>query len=105
MGGVPEAQPTGTQGAGDELDFEVEMWDDTLFADAPTSTSINPTNPTASPPKSPTIPSAPAFIQAEDQDMWDLVDELQAQAKSSENTVPPGKPPAPVEDDWDDMYA
>jgi len=105
MDGAPGAQSAGTQGAGDDFDFEVEMWDDAPFTDGPTSTSINLTNPATSPLKPPIKPPAPAFIQNEDQDMWDLVDELQAQAKSSENADPPGKPPAPVDDDWDDMYA
>ena len=97
--GVPEAKSSGAQGAEDEFDFEVEMWDDTPFTDGPTSTS-NPTNL----PKTLTRPPAPSFNQGEDQDMWDLVDELQAKAKPNEN--PLGKPPAPVDDDdWDDMYA
>jgi len=101
MDSAPGAKSTGTQGAVDEFDFEVEMWDDTPFADGPTTNPTNPTNP----PKPLTKPPTPSFGQHEDQDMWDLVDELQAQAKSSENTAPPKKPPAPVDDDWDDMYA
>ena len=106
MDSVPGAKSTGMQGAVDEFEFEVEMWDDTPFTDGPATTSTNPTNPTTNPPKPLTKPLAPSFSQDEDQDMWDLVDELQAQAKSSENTIPPGKPPAPVDDDdWDDMYA
>jgi len=105
MDSVPGAKSTGMQGGVDEFEFEVEMWDDTPFTDGPATTSTNPTNPTTNPPKPLTKPLAPSFSQDEDQDMWDLVDELQAQAKSSENT-PPGKPPAPVDDDdWDDMYA
>lgn len=103
MDSVPGAKSTGTQGVADEFDFEVEMWDDTPFTDGPTT---NPTNSTTNPPKPLTKPPTPSFGQHEDQDMWDLVDELQAQAKSSENTVPLEKPPAPVvDDDWDDMYA
>jgi hypothetical protein len=106
MGGVPGTKSTGAQGAVDEFDFEVEMWDDTPFTDGLSSTSTNPTNPTTNPQKPLTKPPAPSFSQNEDQDMWDLVDELQVQAKSNENTIPPGKPSAPVDDDdWDDMYA
>lgn len=107
MDGVSGAKPTGMQGAADEFDFEVEMWDDTPFTDGPTSTPTNPTNPTTDQAEPLRKPSAPSFGQDEDQDMWDLVDELQAQAKSNENAVvPQGEPPTPADDgDWDDMYA
>ena len=103
MDGAPGEKSTGMQGAVDGFDFEVEMWDDTPFTDAPTT---DPTNPTINPPKPLTKPPTQSFGQHEDQDMWDLVDELQAQAKSSKNTIPLNKPPAPADDDdWDDMYA
>ena len=109
MGGAPGTKATETQGAGDEFDFEVEMWDDTPFADDPAPTSTNPTIPTTNLPKPPTKPPAPSFNQDEDQDMWDLVDEIQTRAgPPNENTNPLGKPPAPVDDDdddWDSMYA
>jgi len=104
--GAPGAKSTGSQGGGDEFDFEVEMWDDTPFVTGPTSTSTNTTNPTTGPPKPWTKPPAPSLNQDEDQDMWDIVDELQAQAKPNEGTDPPGKPLTPADDDdWDDMYA
>ena len=105
---APGTKPSGAQGARDEFDFEVEMWDDTPFADGLTSTSANPTNPTTNPPKPLTKSPALPFNQDEDQDMWDLVGELQVQAGRlpNENTVPPGEPPAPVDDDdWDSIYA
>jgi hypothetical protein len=106
MDGALGAKPNETRGNADEFDFEVEMWDDTLFTDGPSSTSANLTNPTTALSKPPTKPPAPPFNQDEDQDMWDVVDGLQAQAKPNEHTVPPGKPPALVDDDdWDDMYA
>ncbi|KAF9651541.1 Swi3-domain-containing protein [Thelephora ganbajun] len=107
MGGVSGAKSIGTQGGGDEFDFEVEMWDDIPFTDGPTSTSNNQTNPsTIDPQKRLARPPAPSFNQEDDQDVWDLVDELQARAKSNGDANPPGKPPTPVdEDDWDDMYA
>jgi hypothetical protein len=106
MDGAPGAKSNETRGSADGFDFEVEMWDDTPFTGGPTSTSTNPTNPTAGLPKPLTKPPAPSFNQDEDQDMWDLMDELETHAKPNENTVPPGKPPAPVDDDdWDDMYA
>lgn len=99
MDGVSGAKIIGAQGGGDELDFEIEMWDDTPFTDGPASTSTNPTNP----PKPSAKPPVSPFSQDEDQDMWDIADEL---AKPSENPVPPGKPPALADDvDWDDMYA
>jgi len=107
MDGAPGIKSTGPQGAGDEFDFEVEMWDGAPFADGPASTSTNPTKPTTHPLKPPTKPPLPSFSQDEDQDMWDLVDEIQTRAGPlNEKTVPPGGTPAPVEDDdWDDMYA
>lgn len=106
MDGTPGAKSTGMQGAVDGFDFEVEMWDDTPFTDGPISTSTNHTNPTTNPPKPLARPPAPSFSQDQDQDMWDLVDELQVKAKSSESAVPPEKPPALVDDDdWGDMYA
>jgi len=106
MNSAPGTGSTGMQGAGDEFDFEVEMWDDIPFTDGPTSTSANPAGSTTNPPRHFTKPPAPPSNQDEDQDMWDLVDELQARAKPNENTFPPGKPPAPVDDDdWDSMYA
>lgn len=108
MGGAPGIKPTGTQGGGNEFDFEVEMWDDTVFTGGPTSTPTNATNSANNPPGPSTNPPAPSPNQDEDEDMWDLVDELQqAQAKRpDQNTVSPGAPPAPAEDDdWDDMYA
>lgn len=107
MGGAPGSKSAGMQGAGDEFDFEVEMWDDAPFTAGPTSISTNPTNSTTYPPKPPKQPPPPSFGQDEDQDMWDLVDEIQTRAgPPNENTVPPGGPPAPVDDDdWDDMYA
>jgi len=43
---APGAKSTGTQGAVDEFDFEVEMWDDTPFADGPTTKPTNPPKPT-----------------------------------------------------------
>lgn len=107
MDGAPGTRSTKTQRAGDEFDFEVEMWDDAPFADGLTSASTNPTNPTIHPLKPPTKPPPPSFGQDEDQDMWDLVDEIQTQARPpNKSSVPPGGPPAPVEDDdWDSMYA
>ena len=98
MDGVLGSKPTGMQRAADEFDFEVEMWDDTPFTDG--TTPANPASSAISPP-------APPPGQGEDQDMWDLVDELQAQATSSENAVPQEKLPVPVydDDDWDSMYA
>lgn len=102
MDSVPGEKSTVMQGGGDEFDFEVEMWDDTPFTDGPASTSTNPANP----PKPLTKPPAPSFNQDEDQDMWDIVDELQTRAKKNESTLPPGEPPAPADDDdWDAMYA
>lgn len=78
------------------------MWDDTPFTDGPTSTSNNPTNPAAGLPGPSTLP----LDQDEDQDMWDLVEELQAQAKSTKDINPLEGPPAPADDDdWDSMYA
>lgn len=99
MDGVLGSKPTRSQGAAGEFDFEVEMWDDTPFIDSTSTASVNPANPPANPP-------VPPLCQDEDQDMWDVVDELQAQATSSENTVPQEKPSVPVDDDdWDSMYA
>lgn len=99
--GEPEAKSTGV-GGGDEFDFEVEMWDDAPFTTNPIS-STNLTNPVAS---LPTKPPAPPSNQDEDQDMWDIVDELQVQAKPNGDADPPKGPPAPVDDDdWDSMYA
>ena len=104
MGSTPVTKPAGTQGAGDEFDFEVDMWDDAAFADGPTSTSTNPINPTINPSQPPAKPPAPSLDQDEDQDMWDLVDELQTRAGPSSEGA--GKPPAPMDDDdWDSMYA
>jgi hypothetical protein len=102
MNVVPATKSTGTSAGGDEFDFEVEMWDDAPFNDGP-STSGDPTNPVANPTKFSAKLSAPSLNQGEDQDMWDIADELQAQVKS---TDPLEGPPVPVDDDdWDSMYA
>ena len=103
MGGVTGAKSTDAQGGGDEFDFEVEMWDDTPFTGGTTSTSTKPTNQ----PKRSGNPPPPSFNQDEDQDMWDIVDEIQTQVKPNETTLPLGNPPPPVDDDddWDSMYA
>lgn len=100
MEGVNIAKSTGVQEGGDEFDFEVEMWDDTPFTNGPTSTPTNPPGPA-------TKPSAPSLNQDDDQDMWDLVDELQARAKrNGGDDLPPKGAPAPADDDdWDSMYA
>jgi len=106
MDGALGTGSTEKQGVADEFDFEVEMWDDTPFVDGLPSASNNPAEPATNLPRPFTNPPAPPSNQDEDQDMWDLVDELQAQAKPNENTVTPGELPAPVaDDDWDDMYA
>lgn len=82
------------------------MWDDTPFDNGPISTSSNPTNPSANPHKPSTKPPVLPLNQGEDYDMWDLVDELQVQAKSSVDVNLTEGPPAPVDDDdWDSMYA
>ena len=95
MDGVLGSKAARSQGAAGEFDFEVEMWDDTPFVGGTTTGSVNPAN-----------PPVPPLGQDEDQDMWDVVDELQAQATSSENSVPQEKPPVPIDDDdWDSMYA
>lgn len=102
---APATKPAGPPGGGDEFDFEIEMWDDIPFADGPTSTSGDPTNPVDSLPEPSTKLSAASQNQGEDEDMWDIADELQAQAKSTEDGPPEG-PPVPVDDDdWDSMYA
>lgn len=97
---APGTKSTVAQGSRDEFDFEVEMWGDAPFADDPIPTPSNQTDPV----KPSTV--APPLNQGEDQDMWDLVDEFQAQPKSTENPNRSQAPPAPVEDDdWDSMYA
>ena len=97
----PGQKYTEAPGGDDEFDFEVEMWDDAPFAEGPPFSSTNPTNPVAL-----AKPSAPPLSQGEDQDMWDLADELQAQAKSPGDANPPDRLPEPVDDDdWDSMYA
>lgn len=103
---VPGTTSTGTQGGGDEFDFEVEMWDDIPFVVDPTSTSSDPKDTIANLQKPSTkLPVLP-LDQGEDQGMWDLVDELQAQEKATEDvSSPKGSPASLGDDDWDSMYA
>jgi hypothetical protein len=78
---------------------------DAPFIADPMSTSTNLTNPDTNLPR-PSARPAPPLNNDEDQDMWDLVDELQVQVKPNEGAKPPIGPPAPVDDDdWDSMYA
>lgn len=89
-----------------EDEFDVSMWEDMAFADDPVP---GPTNPV----------SKPSAHEDEDQDMWDVVAELEAETPAAKVAVysekpmetepapPPSKPTASSSylDDWDDMYA
>ena len=45
----------------------------------------------------------------EDEDMWDLVNEIEQETSANPKALPIAQGPAPqnqpAEDDWDDMYA
>ena len=97
--GVSGAKSTGIQGGVDEFDFEVEMWDDSPFTGALGSTSgTSPQRPSTKPP-------VLSLNQDDDQDMWDLADELHEGVKPNEGVNPSQGPPTPVDDDCDSMYA
>ena len=105
MGGDPGPASNGRGGGEGEFDFEVEMWDDIPFLDGPESGHANPTDPVTDLSK-PSTKLPPTFSnQDEDQDMWDILDGLQAQAKPNEDPNPSKGPPVPADDDWDSMYA
>jgi len=105
MDGDPGAASNGKQGGEGEFDFEVEMWDDIPFLDGPESALANTTDSTTNLSKPSTNPPATLSNPDEDQDMWDLADELEGQAKPNEDPNPSKGSPAPADDDWDSMYA
>jgi replication fork protection complex subunit Csm3/Swi3 len=85
-------------------DFDVAMWEDLAFADDPLP-----------PPVSRPPPSKPSAIVDQDEDMWDLVRELEAEkavSTAGEKVTDVSSIPVSQQitthsdfDDWDDMYA